>query len=112
MKTKHSSKKYALEICQPDKDGYSTACVIESDDPFLAIQKGDILNPMSWNLYCADSIEAETQHFDYGVVLQVTGVEHSLVQRENGSISQHKITIFTLPVENNRAVLFGAQEKT
>lgn len=59
MRAKHSSKKYALEICQPDRHGFITACIIESDDPFLAIHKGDFLNPSTWNLYCFDNLEAE-----------------------------------------------------
>ena len=107
MRVKHSSKKYVLEICQPDRQGFVTACAIESDEPFLSIQKGDILNPSTWNLYCADSLEAEHRESSFGVVLKVTGIEHALVQREDGSIRQHKITVFVIPVENNRDVLFG-----
>ncbi len=108
MKTKSSDKKYALEICQLDRQGFVTTCKIESDDTFLAIQKGDILNPSTWNLYCLDNLEAEFRESNYGIVLKVTGIEHSLIQRENGSISQHKITVFTVPVENNRAALFSS----
>src|SRR4028118_455376 len=100
MMKPHSSKKYALEIRQPDEQGYVIACSIESDEPFLAIQKGDILNPLSWNLYCFDNLEGEYQMSAYGIVLKVTGIEHSFVQREDGSISQHKITVYTKPVEN------------
>lgn len=96
-----------MEICQPDRQGFITACAIESDEPFLAIHRGDILNPSTWNLYCADSIEADYSESRYGVVLKVTGIEHALVQREDGSIRQHKITVFAVPVENNRAALFG-----
>lgn len=111
MSAKFSSKKYALEILQPNKQGFAVACRIESDDPFLAINKGDTLNPSTWNLYCFDSIESEYSQSDYGTVLKVTGVEHSLVQREDGSISQHKITIFTVPVENNRSALLAEFEE-
>lgn len=107
MAKKTSSKKYALEILQPDKQGYVAACRIESDDPFLSIHKGDTLNPSTWNLYCFDNVESEYEESAYGIVLKVTGVEHSLVQREDDSISQHKITVFTVPVENNHAALFA-----
>lgn len=107
MAAKYSVKKYALEILQPDKKGFVTACRIDSDEPFLAIHKGDTLNPSTWNLYCFDSVEAEeTNESKYGTVLKVTGIEHSLVQREDGSTKQHKISVFTVPVKNNHAVLF------
>lgn len=110
MSKPYSSKKYALEIRQPDHAGFVLACSIESDDPFLAIQKGDIINPSTWNLYCFDSIEGEYQASAFGVVLKVTGVEHSLMQREDGSIRQHKITVYTRPVENNQESLFADSE--
>lgn len=106
MSTKPTDKKYALEICQLDRQGFITTCAIESDAPFLAIQKGDIINPSTWNLYCLDNLEAEFRESSFGVVLKVTGIEHAFIQKENGSISQHKITVFTVPVENNRADLF------
>jgi hypothetical protein len=32
------------------------------------------------------------------------------VQREDGSISHHKITVFTVPIENNHAALFADSE--
>jgi hypothetical protein len=107
MEKKISSKKYALEVLQPDEQGFVPACRIESDEPFLAIHRGDTLNPSTWNLYCFDSVEGEYAESAYGTVLQVTGIEHSLVQREDGSIRQHKITVFTIPVENNHTVLFA-----
>ena len=111
MPAKTSVLKYALEIHQLDQENFLTTCTLESDDPFLAIQKGDIINPSTWNLYCLDNLEAEYRESNYGVVLRVTGIEHSLIQRENGSISQHKISVFTVPVENNRALLFGEKGK-
>lgn len=107
MQSKTSGNNYALEICQLDRQGFITTCAIESDNAFLAIHKGDIINPSTWNLYCPDNLEAEYRESKFGVVLKVTGIEHSLIQRENGSISQHKITVFTVPVENNRADLFS-----
>ena len=110
MAKKISSKKYALEILQLDKQGFVVACKIESDEPFLAIHQGDTLNPSTWNLYCFDSVEGEFAESVYGTVLKVTGVEHSLVQQEDGSISQHKIIIFTVPIENNHAALFANSE--
>jgi hypothetical protein len=100
-------KKYVLEIYQPGEKGFINACSLESDEPFLAIQKGDIINPSTWNLYCLDSLEAEYHQSNYGIVLKVTGVEHFLVQNEDGSVSQHKITVFVRVVENNQAALFG-----
>jgi hypothetical protein len=72
MAKKFSSKKYALEVLQPDKHGFVVACKIESDEPFLAIHKGDTLNPSTWNLYCFDSLESEYTESAYGTVLKVT----------------------------------------
>jgi hypothetical protein len=110
MAKKPSSKKYALEILQPDRHGFIVACKIESDEPFLSIHKGDMLNPSTWNLYCFDNIESEYEESAHGIVLKVTGVEHSLVQREDDSLSQHKIKVFTVPVENNYAALFAEKD--
>ncbi|HEY0656819.1 MAG TPA: hypothetical protein VGD05_00005 [Pyrinomonadaceae bacterium] len=104
------SKKYALKIYQSGKDGYVRVCSMESDDPFLAIQKGDFINPSTWNIYCLDSLEAEYRESNYGIALKVTGLEHSLVQKEDGNISQHKLNIFTRLVENNQALLFADSE--
>lgn len=100
-------KKYALEIYQSVEHGFVKACAMESDEPFLSIQKGDIINPSTWNLYCLDRLEAEYSASSFGIVLKVTGIEHFLVQKEDGSVSQHRINVFTGLVENNQASLFG-----
>jgi hypothetical protein len=108
MTMNQAPKKYALEVFQLNQNNFINACKIESDEPFLSIHTGDFLNPSTWNLYCLDNVESDYKEpSTYGVVLKVTGVEHSLVQKENGSISQHKISVYTLPVENNHAVLFS-----
>lgn len=102
-----SLKKYALEIQQPDDHGYSAVCLMESDEPFLSINKGDFLNPLTWNLYCYDSLETEDNEPKFGTVLKVLGIEHSFVQRENGEVKQHKLVIFAEPVENNQLLLYS-----
>jgi hypothetical protein len=108
MTMNQAPKKYALEVFQLNQNNFINACSMESDEPFLSFHAGDFLNPSTWNLYCFDNVESEkTEASAYGVVLKVMGIEHSLVQKENGTISQHKISIYTVPVENNRAVLFG-----
>ena len=104
------TKKYALEIFQPGEQGFINVCSLESDAPFLAIQKGDVINPATWNLYSLDNLEAEYHQANYGTVLKVTGIEHSLVQKEDNSVSRHKITVFVRLVENDQAVLYSDPE--
>jgi hypothetical protein len=113
MMMKQAPKKYALEVFQLDQNNFINACNMESDEPFLPIHAGDFLNPSTWNLYCLDSIESAEYRPPgaYGIVLKVTGIEHSLVQKENGAISQHKISVYTVPVENNHFVLFGVSNE-
>lgn len=110
MSNIEASRKYALEIYQPDGDGYLTVCSMESDVPFMAIHKGDYLNPSTWNLYCVDNLESEYKESRYGTVLEVMGVEHALAQKENGAVTQHKLMIFAEPVENNHTILYGKSE--
>ena len=110
MTIKHTPKKYALEIFQLEREGYASACVMESDEPFMGIHVGDTLNPSTWNFYCFDNVQTEYGDSAYGIVLKVTGVEHLLVQRENGTISQHKVLVFAVAVENNYAALFGGDD--
>lgn len=86
--------KYQLEIYRPNNSGYDSCCFMESDSPFLPIQKGDLINPRTWNSHYSN-IYTEFPEFEYGIILRVTGFEHFIVQREDGFISSHKIGIFT-----------------
>jgi hypothetical protein len=94
-------RKYALEIYRPGNRGDDVACTIESDEPFLLIQKGDLINPRTWtshyynNLFSLSDLSGRP----HGVVLRVTGIEHFLVQTEQG-FSQHKLGVFTEAVDD------------
>lgn len=81
--------KYAIEIYYPG----STENVwvsFYSDSPFLAISKGDIINPGMFPDANADSM------------LRVTSVEH-IVWSEPDQHSKHKICIYTEDIEDSNA---------
>lgn len=87
-------KRYAIEIYLPDSEGDEVACLIESDEPFQAIQKGDLINPRSWNSHYSTNLQSSFPNRPHGIVLRVTGIEHFIFQREGG-FSQHKLGVFT-----------------
>ena len=87
-------KPYTVEIYLPGNHGYDVACSLESDRPFLTIEKGDLINPRAWNSHYAQNCSAD-EHPPYGAVLRVTGIEHFLFQADDGSLTGHKIGVFT-----------------
>lgn len=95
------SKKYSLDIYLPGNPGYDVACHIESDDPFLPIQKGDIINPRTWSSHYSSLLKTSYNESErkYGIVLRVTGIEHFIMQNEGG-FSQHKLGIFTEAIDD------------
>jgi hypothetical protein len=92
-------KRYALEVYLPGNLGTDVACSIESDEPFLPIQRGDLINPRTWTAHYSGNLQSHVQEREYGVVLRVTGVEHFILQREVG-FGQHKLGIFTEAVDD------------
>lgn len=94
------SKRYKLEIYPPGNHGLDVVCVVESDVPFLPIQKGDLLNPRSWNSQNSGNLRAAHGETEYGIILRVTGVEHFISQREDDDFFQHKLGVFTEAVED------------
>lgn len=93
-------KRYKLEIYPPGNHGYDVVCVIESDEPFLPIQKGDLINPGAWNAQNSGNLQASHGETEYGILLRVTGIEHFIHQRDDEQFSQHKLGIFTEAVDN------------
>jgi hypothetical protein len=92
-------KRYALEIYLPNNPGYDVACLLESDEPFLPIHKGDLINPATWTSHYVQNFNLFTKTEPNQFILRVTGIEHFLCQREEG-MGPHKIGIFTELVKN------------
>ena len=92
------TKRYALEIYLPGNSGSDVACTIESDEPFLPIQRGDLINPRTWTSHYASNL-ASYRPSQYGILLRVIGIEHFIIQRDEG-FSQHKLGIFTEAVDD------------
>src|SRR5689334_9350498 len=86
-------KDYAIDIYLPGNPGTDIACTIESDLPFLPIQKGDLINPRTWTTHYFE-LHKSYHESKYGIVLRVTGVEHFIHQGESG-FRQHRIGVFT-----------------
>ena len=81
------SKKYMLEIYRPN-NADDVWVVFESDTPFMAMSKGDILNPGIW-----DDSHAPMK------VLKIVNVEHAIWDVTG---LKHKIMIYTEEVEGTR----------
>ena len=82
--------RYTLEIMNPDtlEDVYTT---FESDVPFLAINKGDLINDRAFHT----KIVPRTH------VLMVTRVEH-IIWTGAEDYPNHKLVVFTTAVEATR----------
>jgi hypothetical protein len=95
------TKRYVLEIYLPGNSGYDAACVIESDLPFLQIQKGDFINPRTWPSGYSANLHAyiDNNKYPYGIVLRVTAIEHFIILKQDG-FTQHKLGIFTEAVDD------------
>lgn len=89
-----TSKKYAIEVFAPGSRGYTSICSIKSDEPFLPIQKGDIINPVSWTEHYANLAKDSAPDCQHGAVFIVIAVEHFIVQTETG-FRTHKIGLYT-----------------
>ncbi len=81
-------KNYQLEIYEAGSADDVVANV-ESDAPFMAISKGDLINLVD------STAEASGKH-----ILRVVGLEHML-WRTDGSL-RHKLCVFTENLENTR----------
>ena len=92
-------KRYALEIYLPGNAGTDVACSIESDEPFLPVQRGDLINPRTWTAHYSTNLQSHVADRQNGAVLRVTGIEHFIIQRESG-FSQHKLGVFTQAVDD------------
>lgn len=78
--------RYSLEIYEPGS-AYDPWVNFLSNSPFLAISKGDIINPGTW-----DNSQSPMK------VLKVLNVEHMIWEIENDHIT-HKLCVFTEEVE-------------
>lgn len=80
-----ASKRYQLEIYEPG-GARDVRVFFESDTPFQSFQKGDLINPRTWD-------------GDYdGHVLGVVSVEHIIWNSREGV--KHKLCVFTEKVED------------
>ena len=88
---------YALHIYLPGNSGYDVGATLESEEPFLPIQRGDVINPRTFNSHYASHArgDVDPEQFPHGIVLRVTGFEHFIVQNEENEITRHGIGIFT-----------------
>ncbi len=82
--------KYTLEIYEPGST-LDVLMTFDAKSPFVAISKGDILNPAFFHSY--DNNPAK--------VLVVTNIEHILWQHEGADEPTQKILIFTIEKDNN-----------
>lgn len=89
--------KYQLEIFPPGNK-YDTCCSMESDAPFMAIQKGDLINPRTWDPHWFQTLR-DSFPTEHGAVLRVTGVEHLLTWTPDG-ITRHILQIYTEGLED------------
>jgi hypothetical protein len=92
------SMRYRLFIYKPG--GKKTvAHTLESDSPFLAINKGDLLNPRCWGEQASTNLAEDKAQFRYGIMLQVTGLEHFIVESD-GKVVSHGMGVFTEALED------------
>ena len=84
--------KYLLEIYEPDnvKDVWVD---FEASEPFLSINKGDIINPGVW----PDSQSPMK-------VLKVVNVEHLILESKTDNCIKHKLMVFTTEVEGTEGL--------
>lgn len=85
--------RYSLEIYEPG-DIDLVALHYESDEPFGAISKGDLIS--------AHNIEGRGNE----IILRVVNIEHIFWEIE-GQGPRHKICVFTESHENTREIRLG-----
>jgi hypothetical protein len=83
------SARYCLEIYLTD-DLDTPAVRFDSDTPLVAINNGDLINPMTW----PDPVDQFR-----GKVLRVQGVEHLFWKADGGRLRQ-KSMVFAAPVDD------------
>lgn len=97
-------KKYSIEIMQPNETSGDIICHIDSNEQFLTINKGDIINPRAWDSHYLDLLRSSVGHDTINYLLRVTGIEHMIFFEESKGFNCHKIRIYTesLPDCNHR----------
>jgi hypothetical protein len=72
---------YELRICKgtsPD-----AIQVLKSSQPFMPVQRGDILHTGNWSSTTWNSVYEVTDECPHGVQLRVIGFEHQIIQMED-----------------------------
>lgn len=95
--------KYTLDIYPPNgagKDFFLNR--IQSETPFLTIQRGDLISPHQWSKFGRNNFKSEFKDYEYDVVLRVIGIEHFIIEEseDNEPIANHRICIYTEAVED------------
>lgn len=93
--------RYVLYVYAPD-DVVSPAYQLESSEPFLMFQRGDIINPRTWPPFHSAPFGKNDANL-YGLVLRVTGLEHLLYETRAGDeavLRQHTLRVYTTAVED------------
>lgn len=91
--------KYTLRIFKPN-NRYDSLVDLESDFLFLAINKGDLLNPLMWSSDKFPEVYERNSEFPNGFVFKVIGLEHKITQGTDGKISEHLIEVYTEAVDD------------
>ncbi|AHG87545.1 hypothetical protein J421_0052 [Gemmatirosa kalamazoonensis] len=87
-------KRYALEIYEPGTT-QDVLVYFESDTPFQAISRGDLLGAGAWG----------GSGYNLGDMLRVVGIEHIVI--ESSPAPMHKVCVFTENVDDGRAARRG-----
>ena len=83
---------YILEIYPPNSSSESIN-TFNSNSPLMAIPKGDLLNPRTWN-----------GAYDGNKLLKVVNIEHIIWENKREKTVRHKVCFFTREVEDNEAI--------
>ncbi len=86
--------RYCMTIFEPE-DVFETLVHFESVNPFMAIQRGDFINPSLWPELAERKDMKDT-------LLKVIHLEHGIVDANEHLL--HILDIFTKRVENTAAV--------
>jgi hypothetical protein len=85
--------RYTLEFYAPGETSQESIYAIESDVPFLPMQRGDLINPTAWPPRAAVQVPR-------GALLKVIGIEHYIEVREKVAHFEHKLGIFMTAVRD------------
>jgi hypothetical protein len=83
---------YILEIFEPNSID-TVLITFETNSPFMAINRGDIINPNIWPT-------AKTLEF----ILQVTNLQHIIWDSPMDNCVKHKLCVYTKQVPNTRSL--------